>query len=135
MSAIVGFLKALAGICETKPLDQDMWQLEGNQITLYVDDFMQFKSPTGAVLIKGKGLKPPVLIVRGDDGQFYSFANACTHMGRKLDPVAGKRVLRCCSVNHSTFDYEGNKLSGPAKKPLKLYKTDLKDDEIVVTLT
>ncbi len=135
MSAIVDFLKALAGICETKPLDQDMWQLDGNRITLYLDDFEQFHSPGGAVLIKGKGLKPPVLIVRADDGRFYSFANTCTHMGRKLDPTPGKRVLRCCSVNHSTFDYEGNRLSGPAKKPLKLYKTELKDDEIVVTRT
>ncbi|MCA1962072.1 MAG: Rieske 2Fe-2S domain-containing protein [Desulfomonile sp.] len=127
MSAIVDFFKSIAGICRTKPLSPDCRQLDGNKATIRIGDAAELQAPGGAVYLAGKGLKTPVPVVRDDSGNYLSFSNRCTHMGRKLDPVPGKQVLRCCSVSHSTFDYNGGKLTGPAKKSVEVYPTELKD--------
>ena len=82
--------------------------------------------------LKDKGLDVPILVLKGEDGRYHAFSNKCTHMGRKLDPVQGKEVLRCCSVNHATFDYQGNVIGGPAKGPLTVYEVELTDNEIVI---
>ena len=88
----------------------------------------------GAVRLEGKELASSVLIVHTDGNHYLAFENRCTHGGRKLDPIAGKEELRCCSVNHSRFDYQGNKLSGPAEGSLKRYAVEKRGEELVVTL-
>jgi nitrite reductase/ring-hydroxylating ferredoxin subunit len=134
MSAIINLLKAIAGICETQPLGLDLWGLEGNRVTVRVGEVPELQRPGGAVYLKGKGLKPSVLIVRSEDDGFLCFANKCTHGGWKLDPVAGKSELRCCSVNHSTFNFEGAKLTGPAKGPIRVYNSEMKDGNLLIDL-
>lgn len=132
MSVIVDFLKAVAGICRTKPLSPDCWHVDGNRITVSADGVPDLALPGGAVYLAGKGLKKPILVVRDDNGNYHSFSNRCTHAGRKLDPVPGKQVLRCCSVSHSTFDYRGNNLTGPGKKPIHVYRTELDGGNLVI---
>jgi cytochrome b6-f complex iron-sulfur subunit len=134
MSVITDFLKALAGICDTKPLSPDHWELQGNKAVVRIREVPELQGPGGAVYLRGKGLGTPVLIVRGDDGSYNCFSNRCTHMGRRLDPVKGKPVVRCCSVGHSTFDDQGSQLSGPARKPIQVYSSHVENDELVITI-
>jgi len=134
MSAIVDFFKALAGICQTGPLSPDSWELDGNRATIKIRDVPELQTPGTAVYLSGKGLKLPVLIVVDENGTYHGFSNRCTHGGRKLDPVPGKPVLRCCSVSHSTFDFQGNKLTGPANGPIQVYRTELENDSLVISL-
>ncbi|MEJ2715899.1 MAG: Rieske (2Fe-2S) protein [Deltaproteobacteria bacterium] len=134
MSGILDFLKAAAGICETSGLNPDRWQFDGNRATVKLNEVEQLKTPGGAVYLKGKGLKTPVLIVRTEQGDYRCLSNRCTHMGRRLDPVPGKPIVRCCSVNHSCFDYSGQKLSGPGNKPLKTYRSEVKNGDLVIFL-
>jgi len=61
MSAIIDFLKSVAGICRTQPLSPDCWQLNGNKATVRVGDVAELQAPGGAVYLAGKGLKTPVL--------------------------------------------------------------------------
>ncbi|MGC8602066.1 MAG: ubiquinol-cytochrome c reductase iron-sulfur subunit [Desulfomonilaceae bacterium] len=126
MSVLLNFLKSIAGIPETKLLDPQYWRLEENVAKITIDQVLQLQQPGGAVYLSGNGLTTPILVVRDADGSYHGFSNRCTHFGRKLDPVPGKQILRCCSVSHSTFDYSGVNLAGPAKKPIKVYQTDLK---------
>jgi cytochrome b6-f complex iron-sulfur subunit len=132
MPVILDFLKALAGVSSTKQLSPEFWRLEGNKATIKVDQVPELKRPGGAVYLSGKGLGTPVLVVRDDDGNYHGFSNRCSHFGRKLDPVPGKSVLRCCSVNHSTFNYSGANLTGPTTKPVKVYRTELKDGNLMI---
>jgi cytochrome b6-f complex iron-sulfur subunit len=132
MPVIMDFLKALAGVSSTKQLNPEFWRLEGNKATITVDQVPELKRPGGAVYLSGKGLGTPVLVVCDDDGNYHGFSNRCSHFGRKLDPVPGKSVLRCCSVNHSTFDYSGANLTGPTTKPVKVYRTELKDGNLMI---
>ena len=131
MAGIGSFFKALMGVCETKPLGPDQWSVEGGKVVVQKPDSIP---KGGAVYIQGKGLKQALLIVHTDDDKYLSFANACTHGKRKIDPVAGERKLRCCSVMHSQFDYEGKPLSGPAKEPLKRQQVELAAGKLVVTV-
>ena len=130
----VSFFKALLGICTTKPLSSDLWDLEDGKIRVKLSEVPQLSNKGDAVYLKGAGLEKPVLIVRTEDDEYLAFANRCTHGGRKLDPVPGERILRCCSVGHSTFDYDGNRLEGPAKDALTGYAVELSDGNLVITL-
>jgi len=132
MSVVKDFLKALAGICETKPLGQSYWQLEGKRVRVRVTDVQELQKSGGAVYLRGKGLDTPILIVRSDDESYHCFSNRCTHMGRRLDPFKGEPAVRCCSVMHSTFDHQGRKLSGPAKKSIPTYSSRMEDDQLVI---
>ena len=132
--ALIGFFKAVLGICETPPLDAGLWTAEGKRVTIQLGGAAALAPAGGAARLEGKGLASSVLIVHAGGDEYLAFENRCTHSGRKLDPVEGKEELRCCSVNHSRFDYQGSKLSGPAKGPLKKYAVEKRDEELIVTL-
>ena len=134
MGLSMGLFKALLGICETPPLDAELWTLEGSELTIRLGDAAALAPVGGAVRLQGKGLGTPVLVVHADDDEYLAFENRCTHHGRKLDPVEGEREVRCCSIGHARFDYEGNKLSDPAKGPLKKYPMEKRGEELIVTL-
>ena len=132
--ALIGFFKAILGICETPPLDLGLWTAEGNQVTVRLSGAAALAPAGGAVRLEGKDLASSVLVVHTDGNHYLAFENRCTHGGRRIDPIAGKEKLRCCSVNHSRFDYQGSKLSGPAEGSLKRYAVEKRGEELVVTL-
>ena len=134
MSAIMDFFKAAAGICQTPLLSSEQWSLDRGKLTLNPDEIPELGKSGGAVHMKGGGLNESVLVVRGQDDRFYAFSNRCTHMGRRLDPAPGEQKLRCCSVNHATYSFDGAKLSGPAKGPVKVYPVEQRDGTLIVSL-
>jgi nitrite reductase/ring-hydroxylating ferredoxin subunit len=123
--SLMDFFKAVAGICATKPLETDKWERDGAFIKVRVNAVPELQSLDGAVYLSGKGLPKPVLIVKKPEG-FLCVENRCTHMGRKLDPMSDGS-LRCCSVSHARFDQQGNKLSGPASGPVRVYPSDVQE--------
>jgi cytochrome b6-f complex iron-sulfur subunit len=134
MSFLRDFFRSLAGISDTKALSEDQWRLDGNMVTVNINKVPELQRPGGAVFMTGNGLKESVLVICDNEGNYHSFSNRCTHFGRKLDPVPGKPFIRCCSVSHSTFDYKGRNLAGPAKKPIKVYPTELNNGNLVIII-
>ena len=134
MAFLPGFFKAIFGVCETLPLDAELWRVEGKRVAVRLAEATALAPVGGAVRLEGKGLASSVLVIHADTDEYLAFENRCTHGGRKLDPVEGSRELRCCSIGHSRFDYQGNKLSGPAKGPLTSYRTETQGEELIVTL-
>ena len=134
MGAFMNIIRAFLGICETKPLDETLWQFENNTISIQLSRVPQLAAVGGAVYLRGKGLKRPILVVRTGEDELRAYENRCTHAGRKIDPVPGQKILRCCSVCHSRFDLEGNKVSGPAKRSLKLYNITRNNDVLMIDL-
>ncbi len=135
MSFVVNFLKSVAGICRTKPLDPSMWDVRGSKVAVAITHVPELQAPGGAVLLQGKGLRVPMLVVRKPDRGFLCVENRCTHMGRKLDPEPDGQTLRCCSVSHSTFDYQGKKLTGPAKGPIRVYPHEESEGSLLIDVT
>ena len=129
----MSLIKAMLGICKTKPLGDSSWNMEGNQIYIKLNEMPL--PPEGATYLKGKGLQKPVFIFRSADDQYLAFQNRCTHIGhRRLDPVPGENKIRCCSVFHSTYDLDGNPISGPARNQLKKYEVQQSGDDLIITL-
>jgi cytochrome b6-f complex iron-sulfur subunit len=131
---MLGFIKALRGICETKPLDRELWELEGNMIRVKLNRMAELLEKGAATYLEDATLQYPVLIVRAEDDVYLAFANRCTHSYRKLDPVPGQQKLRCCSLMHSTFNYKGEKLSGPATGNLTSYSAEVSGNDLIITL-
>lgn len=131
----MSIIKAVMGICETRPLNKSTWSVEGNKVRIKLNNMAEPLQKGQGVYLKGEGLAKPVLLLRTEDDVYLAYSNRCTHIGhRKLDPVPGEPKLRCCSVNHSTYDLEGKPISGPARKPLKRYAVERIDDDLVITL-
>ncbi len=58
---------------------------------------------------------------RDPNGQLHIVDTTCTHMGCELKWNRGERSWDC-PCHGSRFNYQGDVLEGPAKKPLKKYK-------------
>ena len=131
----MSIIKSMLGICESEALSDNLWNVEGKTVKVKIGSMAEPLQKGRAVYLKGKGLAKPVLLVRTEDDVYLAFSNRCTHFGhRRLDPVPGEPKLRCCSVNHSTYDLQGNPISGPAKKPLKRYSVERSGGDLVITL-
>jgi nitrite reductase/ring-hydroxylating ferredoxin subunit len=132
MAGIVGILKALLGKCETKELDPRLWSLANGVVRVKFGEVAELAIKGGAVYLQGKGLYIPILIVRTEDDKYLAFANKCTHGGRKIDHVPSESKLRCCSLGHSTYDYNGNVVKGMAKRPITKYETEIMDADLII---
>ena len=116
----MGFFKRLLGICSTPLASDDAWVVNDSKVTLDLRRVGCLAKSGGAVRLEGPGLKYRILVIRGDDGKFHAFRNRCSHAGhRRLDPVPGEGIIRCCSIGQSEFDYDGKRLAGSASDPIQ----------------
>jgi len=131
----MSFFARIFGICKTKPpTDAESWNYSEGKIEVELKRISEISEPGRAVRLDGKGLSNSILLLHGDNGEFYAIMNKCTHKGRRLDPVAGTERIECCSLSKSTFDYTGKVISGPAKESLKMFPLELKGDKIIIWL-
>ena len=130
-------IRRILGICKTKqPANPACWKYAGNRVEVDLGLAGELVSPGEAIRLEGeKHREGRILVVHGEDGQYYAFRNRCTHIGhRRIDTVPDEAKLRCCSVSKSTFDYEGKVVSGPAKDPLTVLPTEVRDGRLVIRL-
>ena len=112
----------------------DVWSLSDGALSLDLSKLPELADLGGTVRIEGETLVDSILVVLGEDSNYYAFKNACTHAGRMIDPVAGTMTLECCSVSGSTYDYQGNVISGPAEGKLTGYPLELEASQLVIRL-
>lgn len=131
----LGFIDRLLGKPLTQPPQiEDAWTHIDGELRLDLSKLPEISELGSAVRIEGDVLADPILVVLGDDGEYYAFKNACTHAGRMIDPLSGTMTLQCCSASKSTYDYEGKVLSGPAKGPLTSYALVVEEGYLVISL-
>jgi nitrite reductase/ring-hydroxylating ferredoxin subunit len=130
------FLKRILGICETRlPGDPQAWSLQDQTVRIDLARVPELDAPGSAVRLEGQGLDPRLLVFRGDDGRFRAVANRCTHMGRRIDVIAGSNTIQCCSVSKSTFTYEGRPVGGAAQRPLAAYPVSQQGETLTIALS
>ena len=72
---------------------------------------------------------------KGEEGQYQAFQNRCTHLGhRRLDYVPGTETVQCCSVNKSTYTFDGEKIHGPAPQPIPTYPVAVGEGELRMSI-
>lgn len=130
----MGFFKRLFGICETRePSDAGCWTCVEDRLEIMLDRAPELADAGGAIRLEGPSLPCRVLVVHGQDGSFHAFPNRCTHIGhRRLDPLPGEAKVRCSSIGKSTFDYEGQRLSGSATQPIKPLRVEMESGKLIV---
>jgi nitrite reductase/ring-hydroxylating ferredoxin subunit len=116
------------------PQIEDAWSYENGLLTLDLSKLPELAELGGAARIEGEVLPEPILVVLGEDGNYYAFKNVCTHAGRMIDPVKGSMTLECCSLSASTYDYQGEVLSGPAKEALTSYPLEVEEEKLTISL-
>jgi len=126
-------LKRILGICETPLADAQSWQMSGTQILADLNKIPALSKSGSAVRLEGKGLAARILLVHGTDGNYHAFVNKCSHMGRRIDPMAGDPSLCCCSVSKSAYTYDGKVISGPAKIPLRTLPVQVNPESGILT--
>ncbi len=133
----MGFLKKILGICNTKrPENNACWDYFEGKVEILLDHAKELSEKNNAIRLEGKGLPCRLLVFLGEDGQYHTITNKCSHMGgRRIDPVPGSETLMCCSIGGSTYAYNGEVLNGPAGKSLKTFPVELKGRSLIVPLT
>lgn len=132
-----GIFNRILGIPATgKPGDPGCWTYSGNVISVDLNRATELSKSGGALRCEGGGLPVRVLVIRDDQGNFRAYHNRCSHLGhRRLDPVPGGGTVQCCSVNTSTFNYDGKSIHGPGKHPVTVFPVTRKGDTLLVTIT
>ena len=125
------------GISATdKPQDESGWRYESGQLTISLDRIPELTRSGTAVRFEGKSLPVRVLVVFGEDKQYQAFHNRCTHLGhRRLDYVPGTETVQCCSVNKSTYTFNGDKRHGPAPRPIDTYPVEVGQKELRIRIS
>jgi nitrite reductase/ring-hydroxylating ferredoxin subunit len=124
------------GISATdKPQDQSGWRYDSGQLIIRLDKIPELTRSGAAVRFEGNSLPVRVLVVCGEDQQYRAFHNRCTHLGhRRLDYVPGTETVQCCSVNKSTYTFDGSKIHGPTPKPIQTYPVEMDQGELRIQI-
>jgi Rieske Fe-S protein len=120
-----------------RPQIEGAWTYSEGILKLDLTKLPEIATMGGAVRIEGDVLPNPILILLGEDGNYYAFKNVCTHLGRMIDPESGKTILKCSSVickDKSTYDYQGRVRSGYAQGPLTSYRLSVVENQLMITL-
>lgn len=128
-------LQRLFGIPATRaPGDPGAWTYAAGKLEVALDRTPELAKAGGAIRLEGRNLPERLLIVHGDDGNYYAFQNRCRHMGRRLDPVPGTTTVQCCSVGKTTYAYDGQVMSGSAKEAIKTFNLQVQNGKLIIAL-
>lgn len=80
-------------------------------------------------------LRGEEILVANLEGQFYCLDARCSHAGAPLAEGALEGKMLTCPWHYSRFRItDGSVLEGPASSPLRVYRTEIKDDQLFVDL-
>lgn len=124
------------GISATEvPQDENGWSYQTGQLTINLERISELTRPGTAVRFEGKNLPERILVVFEGEGKYRALHNRCTHLGhRRLDYVPGTETVQCCSVNKSTYTLAGEKIYGPAPRPLRTYPVEMSEKELRIRI-
>jgi nitrite reductase/ring-hydroxylating ferredoxin subunit len=129
------FQRCVGAPATPEPRDSHGWLRTESKVLVDLLRTPELLRPEGAVRLEGGDPWVRLLVFRGDDGRFHAVHNACSHWGRRMDPVSGTGTLQCCSLARSTFDYSGHCLRGPARRPITFLATRRLGQKVIVSLT
>jgi nitrite reductase/ring-hydroxylating ferredoxin subunit len=117
------------------PKDPGCQSATAERLEIELERAPELAAPGGALRLEGEGLPDRILVVHCTDGRFRAYRNHCACGGFRVDPVPGEEKIRCCTLMQSTYDYEGRRLSGSAKKDLDLLPLEQVEGTLKIDLT
>jgi len=90
----------------------------------------KFSVSNTMLIVRSSKLENDILLLK-KQGSFKALYLHCTHENQPLTPTSSKIY---CTAHGSEFDLEGNVLKEPALKPLKQFRTEEINNEIIIHL-
>lgn len=80
-------------------------------------------------------LREQEFLVINLNGQFHCLDGRCTHAGAPLAEGTLEGEVLTCPWHYSRFKItDGSVINGPAKKPLNVYRHEIKDGQLLLEL-
>lgn len=86
---------------------------------------------SNVVIVRDMQVPFDILAVKKSEQEYNAVYMKCSH---QENPVTATRSGLYCSSHGSTFDLDGNVTKEPALKPLKRFKTELKETTLSIDL-
>ena len=86
-------------------------------------------------MMKSFTIEDKEVLVVNYSGKFYAISNRCTHVGGDLSKGKLEGNIVTCPRHGSKFDITtGNRIAGPAKRNETVYKVEVKDTSLKVSV-
>lgn len=86
---------------------------------------------SNVVIVRDMQVPFDILAVKKSEQEYNALYMKCTH---QENAVTATKTGLYCSSHGSTFDLDGNVTKEPALKPLKRFKTELKENTVSIDL-
>jgi cytochrome b6-f complex iron-sulfur subunit len=116
--------------CAT-PLPMLKVAASAKQDELQVDPASFLPEKGNMLVVRSKQLEDDILLIKNGD-TYKALYLRCTHENFGLTATATKIH---CSQHGSVFDLDGKVLKDPALRPLKTFKTELINNQIIIHLS
>ncbi len=100
--------------------------VENNTCAIPMEKFQT----TRTVILRNKQLPFDILVVHEKD-QFFALQMRCTHNDVALS-FSGNKLI--CTAHGSEFDMQGHVVKEPAALPLTNYRTEVKENQLLIYL-
>ncbi len=122
-----GTLMSLLNSCAALPV----LKLTENENKLSVPQSF-FAEAQNLLVIKNPKLEFDILLVKKKDNTYNALYMQCTHHAQ---PLSATKSGLFCSAHGSAFNLNGDVTVQPAINPLKKFKTELENNNIIIYLT
>ncbi len=112
----------------TPAIAPEAWTLADRTLTIRLDKVPQLAAVGGSVKVIDPRLPQPIIIGRAGPTDYLAVSLLCTHRGVEVEYRPKDRQFRCASLGHSRFGPDGERKSGPARRPLQRFETKLTPD-------
>lgn len=132
----MGIFHRIFGISVTStPSDEGCVTVRDGTVQVDLSRAPELSTPGAALRLETEGLPDRLMVLHGLDGTYRAYTNHCACSGWRIDPVPGEHKVRCCTLAQSTYSYDGEKISGPAKGDLPTHPVQQDGDTLMITLT
>ena len=128
----------LAGVptlcCTTADVPSASIKYEGQLVVVDLAQAPHLLQTGSAGQIVDEKRKLNILIAHTEKKRFVVLNRTCTHGGGPVAYSHKRRSVQCTCWGHTEFTMSGSVMSGPAKKPLKVYEARLTGKTLEIKL-
>lgn len=118
---------SLSQLTSCSPFPVYKTDLSKKNVTVPLSSFGE----SNMVIVRDMQVIYDVLLVKKSDQIYDALYMRCTH---QENPLTATKTGLFCSAHGSRFDLDGNVLKEPALAPLKKFKTELQENQVLIDL-
>jgi Rieske Fe-S protein len=103
--------------------------LTNGRIELALAQYPELREAGASLQILPEGEQQPLVVLVGEDGSHTVLSTECTHRGCTVEAQPDRLE---CPCHGSTYSRTGVVLKGPAEQPLRRYRSQLRNDGVLV---